>query len=327
MLLTDFVFLYYLADFNVRFYDSINNQIGDLLTHAKSKDTGVEVKDRRRRLKQYKQCFIISELITWLCTHLNTRRQVALRIAEFIQEKGYIEHVSRKHISVMDADILFHFSEPKTTTIRTYMTTSSSVPIQRSSTTPITPRLEPSVPKLIIRRKTDNNVDRILGSLLAKTPIYFGSADQFAADKEEEEGEEGRRVCLHIKSIRFYEVAKNVLDVTSKTPRSYTKKTTTTTSVKYYYKIVVDDQVSTSEVCEDLLRWTDSYKMPVKNLPATVFIVLLVMDKPKREDLIGYAKLRLNSIGSYNIEKVNLQNAAGEAVTPVLHAVMSCEYE
>ena len=68
------------------------------LTHFpnNNKKTGVGIKDRRWRLRKYKQCFIGSDLVNWLILqedlHIESREQ-AVAIGEILMYRGIIKHV------------------------------------------------------------------------------------------------------------------------------------------------------------------------------------------------------------------------------------------
>lgn len=195
MQLVDYVFLHHVL---TEFSDAKNftSQIHDLIQNATNSEAGVEIKDRRRKLvRVYKRCFVASEFITWICTHFNTTRYVGARICTFLQNQGHITCAHHKQIPIMDADILYRFTSESVSTPRGI----PKPPPLMLSGGQGTVRLEP-MSKPIKRRRTENEqIDHIIGSLLAKTPIYFGTDNSFKQDEVHEAEPKAKEMFLHIK--------------------------------------------------------------------------------------------------------------------------------
>ncbi|KAL0487016.1 vacuolar membrane-associated protein IML1 [Acrasis kona] len=86
----------------------VHKEMMELMTHMKSPETGIEVRDRTYHLKTYKNCFIASDMVTWLCRYLNINRRTATRVGIHLQIKGYMNHVCKEHY-VSDEHLFFKF--------------------------------------------------------------------------------------------------------------------------------------------------------------------------------------------------------------------------
>ncbi len=58
---------------------------------------GIEVKDRRYRLKVYKNCFIGSELVSWLVANKDVTEKEAVVLGQNLFEHNLIAHACRDH--------------------------------------------------------------------------------------------------------------------------------------------------------------------------------------------------------------------------------------
>lgn len=54
---------------------------------------GIQIKDRQFHLKNYPQCFIGSEAVDWLVSHLKISRQDAVRVGQRLINENWIHHV------------------------------------------------------------------------------------------------------------------------------------------------------------------------------------------------------------------------------------------
>lgn len=57
---------------------------------------GVDIKDRRFRLRIYPECFVATEAVTWLERALRVKRDKAVAIGEALQAAGLIYHVAKE---------------------------------------------------------------------------------------------------------------------------------------------------------------------------------------------------------------------------------------
>lgn len=69
---------------------------------------GIEVRDRRHHLRQYPQCFVAADAVTWIANRWSVSRAVAVRIGERLTALGCIEHVVSEH-DFADAFLFFRF--------------------------------------------------------------------------------------------------------------------------------------------------------------------------------------------------------------------------
>ncbi len=60
-------------------------------------DNGIEIKERRYRLKLYPDCFVGSELVDWMVTTLSIPPEKAVQIGQLLIEKKLIHHVHDEH--------------------------------------------------------------------------------------------------------------------------------------------------------------------------------------------------------------------------------------
>ena len=73
--------------------------IAKLVSHMRNLTTGVEITDRRFRLKTYPACFIGSEAVDWLFKNVPavTSRDDAVIIGQYLLNKGVFCHVLQEH--------------------------------------------------------------------------------------------------------------------------------------------------------------------------------------------------------------------------------------
>jgi Domain found in Dishevelled, Egl-10, and Pleckstrin (DEP) len=71
---------------------------------------GVDIKDRRYRLRIYPECFVASEAVTWLERALRASREQAVNIGLALQAAGLIYHVAKEK-SFADAELFFRVSQ------------------------------------------------------------------------------------------------------------------------------------------------------------------------------------------------------------------------
>ncbi|MGK7928423.1 MAG: mechanosensitive ion channel domain-containing protein [Spirulina sp.] len=69
---------------------------------------GIEIKDRRYRLKTYPRCFIGAELVDWLMMREECSREEAIAIGEHLRKRGIIHHVTDEH-SFQDEYLFYQF--------------------------------------------------------------------------------------------------------------------------------------------------------------------------------------------------------------------------
>ncbi|KNC52367.1 uncharacterized protein AMSG_12157 [Thecamonas trahens ATCC 50062] len=78
-----------------------------LLADTFAKHPPVEIKDRKYRLRTYKQCFLGSELIDWLCVELKCSRPKALSVAKRMENAEIFAHVVGDH-KIKDEPLFYH---------------------------------------------------------------------------------------------------------------------------------------------------------------------------------------------------------------------------
>jgi len=71
---------------------------------------GVEISDRRYRLRIYPECFVASEGVTWLERALRIPRAKAVAIGQALQAAGLIYHVAREQ-TFADEDLFFRVAQ------------------------------------------------------------------------------------------------------------------------------------------------------------------------------------------------------------------------
>lgn len=67
---------------------------------------GVNIQDRRYRLRIYPECFVASEAVTWLERGLRVPREQAILIGQALQAAGLIYHVAKEQ-TFADAELFF----------------------------------------------------------------------------------------------------------------------------------------------------------------------------------------------------------------------------
>ncbi|MEA5469042.1 mechanosensitive ion channel domain-containing protein [Spirulina sp. 06S082] len=69
---------------------------------------GIEIKDRRYRLKTYSRCFIGAELVDWLMVREECSREDAIAIGEHLRKRGILHHVTDEH-PFLDEYLFYQF--------------------------------------------------------------------------------------------------------------------------------------------------------------------------------------------------------------------------
>ena len=69
---------------------------------------GIPIKDRQYHLKNYTRCFVGSEAVTWLSTHLKISKADAVRVGQRLVDEKWIHHVADEH-SFQDAPLFYRF--------------------------------------------------------------------------------------------------------------------------------------------------------------------------------------------------------------------------
>lgn len=78
---------------------------------AQMQDAGsVEVRDRTYRLKPYRSCFIGSEAVDWMASHLGTDRDTAVVAGDVLRRLGYLHHSVREQ-PFRDGNFYYRFSQ------------------------------------------------------------------------------------------------------------------------------------------------------------------------------------------------------------------------
>ena len=72
-------------------------------------NNGVEIKNRRHKLKLYQKCFLGNEAVDWLCRHLKISRVNAVLIGQKLIKAKLITHVSKGH-DFEDKGFLYRFT-------------------------------------------------------------------------------------------------------------------------------------------------------------------------------------------------------------------------
>lgn len=72
-------------------------------------EVGVKTKKRRWRLKQYENCFVGEEAVTWMCRHLGISRSNGCLLGDLMMERGLIVHVTNSH-TFLDEPHLYIFT-------------------------------------------------------------------------------------------------------------------------------------------------------------------------------------------------------------------------
>tara|TARA_R110002050_G_scaffold60265_3_gene133793 strand:+ start:1452 stop:1946 length:495 start_codon:yes stop_codon:yes gene_type:complete len=86
--------------------------IDSLTAEAHTSGTGIVCKDRRHFIHSYKNCFVASEAVDWILANVRKAgsRQDGVVIAQTMQKKGYIVHVSEPGKLIQDDFNFFRFT-------------------------------------------------------------------------------------------------------------------------------------------------------------------------------------------------------------------------
>ncbi|KNC50274.1 AGC protein kinase [Thecamonas trahens ATCC 50062] len=83
----------------------------ELLVHKLANPLiGVEIKDRRYHLRKYPNCFVGSDLVSWLGIELGLKRAEATRVGEELLRRGLVEHVVNEQ-PFIDGFFFYHFTQ------------------------------------------------------------------------------------------------------------------------------------------------------------------------------------------------------------------------
>ncbi|MEB3213491.1 MAG: mechanosensitive ion channel domain-containing protein, partial [Leptolyngbyaceae bacterium] len=92
--------------------DLMDSEIDALVRQMRGSE-GVEIKDRRYRLRMFSKCFVGSEAVHWLMQYQKATREEALRIGQLLVEKGIFHHVTDDH-TFEDEYLFYRFYEDET---------------------------------------------------------------------------------------------------------------------------------------------------------------------------------------------------------------------
>jgi hypothetical protein len=92
--------------------DLSDSEIEALIAQMRGSD-GIEIKDRRYRLRLFSSCFVGSEAVTWLMQQQNATREEAIRVGQILVERGIIHHVTDEH-TFDDSYLFYRFYEDET---------------------------------------------------------------------------------------------------------------------------------------------------------------------------------------------------------------------
>ena len=65
--------------------------------------SGVEICDRRHRLRVYPRCFVGSDAVAWLVRNEGLRHDQAIAVGELLVERNLVHHVLDEHTFHDDA--------------------------------------------------------------------------------------------------------------------------------------------------------------------------------------------------------------------------------
>lgn len=87
----------------------VDSEIDALVDQMRGPD-GIEIKDRRYRLRTFSNCFVGNEAINWLMQYQKATREEAIRIGQILVEKGIFHHVTDEH-TFEDGYLFYRFYE------------------------------------------------------------------------------------------------------------------------------------------------------------------------------------------------------------------------
>lgn len=83
----------------------------DIVQKMKNLETGVPVRSRRLKLRNYENCFVASEAVEWLIAHINVSREEAVSLGKALEKEGFISHVTLRYNFDDSKDLFFRFSD------------------------------------------------------------------------------------------------------------------------------------------------------------------------------------------------------------------------
>lgn len=84
--------------------------LNDLVSAMKNPKTGIPVKDRKKKLKTYNNCFVASEAINWLLQNCPIRdREEAEQLGNKLVQQKYIRHAGTPNKPFKDGEHFFIF--------------------------------------------------------------------------------------------------------------------------------------------------------------------------------------------------------------------------
>lgn len=86
----------------------------DISQKMRNKQTGVQIKTRKVRLRNFHKCFVASEAVKWLEDNLKISKSEAIALGQEMEKEGLIAHVTLSHNFDDSKDLLFRFQ------VRTY---------------------------------------------------------------------------------------------------------------------------------------------------------------------------------------------------------------
>ncbi|MEL6224141.1 MAG: mechanosensitive ion channel domain-containing protein [Cyanobacteria bacterium J06627_8] len=89
--------------------DLVDSEIDALVEQMRGPE-GIEIKDRRYRLRTFSNCFVGNEAVQWLMQYQKATHEEALRIGQLLVEKGIFHHVTDEH-TFEDAYLFYRFYE------------------------------------------------------------------------------------------------------------------------------------------------------------------------------------------------------------------------
>jgi len=90
-----------------------SDELDDLLPVFKDPKTGIEVKDRRKRLRSYPNSFVGKEAVDWLCDRYNISRVAGVELGQKMINMGFFEHVKNPELPFEDAEVFYRFVPPE----------------------------------------------------------------------------------------------------------------------------------------------------------------------------------------------------------------------
>eukprot|EP00009_Paramoeba_aestuarina_P010104 CAMPEP_0201526494 /NCGR_PEP_ID=MMETSP0161_2-20130828/31983_1 /ASSEMBLY_ACC=CAM_ASM_000251 /TAXON_ID=180227 /ORGANISM="Neoparamoeba aestuarina, Strain SoJaBio B1-5/56/2" /LENGTH=729 /DNA_ID=CAMNT_0047926913 /DNA_START=101 /DNA_END=2290 /DNA_ORIENTATION=+ len=102
-----------------------------ILSNFMHPSRGVEVKDRKFRLKTYKNCFVGQMAIEWLCKFLGVTKEEALGIGMQMYERNYIVHVVEKDKGFLNDYLFYNFTNTAETVYKASEVYAAEMKVQK----------------------------------------------------------------------------------------------------------------------------------------------------------------------------------------------------